>query len=76
MNSSGGELVLICFQNVAPPIESGVAAARQIGNGRNYNNGLTGLVPAYDQIADLGFAAVDDTVIEAANVFREAKRML
>ena len=42
-----GELVLICLQNVAPPIERGVTAARQIGNSGNYDNGLTGLVPAY-----------------------------
>ena len=70
------ELVLIRLQNVAPPVEGGVTAARQIGNSGNYNNGLTGLVPAYDQIADFGFAAVNDTVIETANVFRVAKRIL
>ena len=43
-----GELVLIGLQNVVPPIESGVTAARQIGNSGNYDNGLTGFVPAYD----------------------------
>lgn len=65
----GGVLVAVCLVNFIPAVTDGASAAGKIRHGGENHNGLSILVPPYNEVADFGFAAVDKAIIEAAHIF-------